>query len=163
MTSATNLRGFRSVYASAALWLLAAALAPAISLSQPATAVPAASLLQPAELALMLKDAAAAQPLLLHVGFRQLFDQAHIPGSEYAGPATTPAGLQVLRDRVTKLPRNAAIVIYCGCCPWTRCPNIAAAFDALKKLGFSNVKALYVADNFGADWVEHGYPTTKQP
>ena len=163
MTSATNPRGLRSAYASAALWLLVTALAPAISPANPAAAVPAASLMQPAELALLLKEAAAAKPLLLQVGFRQLYDQAHIPGSEYAGPATTPAGLQLLRDRVARLPRNAAIVIYCGCCPWSRCPNIAAAYATLQELGFTNVKALYVADNFGADWVEHGYPTTKQP
>jgi len=28
-------------------------------------------------------------------------------------------------------------------------------------MGFTNVKVLYIADNFGADWVDKGYPTAK--
>jgi hypothetical protein len=28
-------------------------------------------------------------------------------------------------------------------------------------MGFSNVKVLYVANNFGTDWVDKGYPTVK--
>jgi len=94
------------------------------------------------------------------VGFRSMFDQAHIPGSVYVGPTSMPAGLQALRDHVTPLPRDAAIVIYCGCCPWDRCPNIAAAYAALLELGFSHVQALYIADNFGTDWVDQGFPAT---
>jgi thiosulfate/3-mercaptopyruvate sulfurtransferase len=97
----------------------------------------------------------------LHVGFKTMFDQAHIPGSEYAGPGNTGAGLQVLRDRVASLPKNTAIMIYCGCCPWSRCPNMAAAYDVLIELGFTNVKAMIINDNFGTDWVDKGYPTAK--
>ncbi len=28
-------------------------------------------------------------------------------------------------------------------------------------MGFTNVKVLYIADNFGANWVNHGYPTAR--
>jgi hypothetical protein len=28
-------------------------------------------------------------------------------------------------------------------------------------MGFTNVKVLYIADNFGADWVNKGYPVAK--
>jgi hypothetical protein len=28
-------------------------------------------------------------------------------------------------------------------------------------MGFTNVKVLYIANNFGADWVEKGYPVAK--
>jgi hypothetical protein len=28
-------------------------------------------------------------------------------------------------------------------------------------MGFTNVKVLYIADNFGTNWVEKGYPTAK--
>lgn len=35
------------------------------------------------------------------------------------------------------------------------------AYDALAKLGFTNVKVLYMANNFGADWVDKGYPIIK--
>ena len=149
--------------AIAAACLLLAAWVPAISLAATAASVPAASLIEPAELALALQGPSAAKPLLLQVGFRKLYDQAHIPGSEYAGPTSTPAGLQLLRERVAKLPRDSAIIIYCGCCPWVRCPNIAAALALLHELGFGKVKALHIADNFGADWVDHGYPTAKEP
>ena len=74
-----------------------------------------------------------------------------------------PAGLQVLSDRVAALPKETAIVIYCGCCPWNRCPNIAAAYDTLHRLGFTRVQVLYIADNFGTDWVDKGYPATMEP
>jgi hypothetical protein len=127
---------------------------------KPASAIPADRLMQPAQLAALLGNGTTAKPLVLQVGFRKLFDQAHVAGSEYAGPGSSEAGLQLLRERVAKLPRDATIVIYCGCCPWTRCPNVAAAWDALQGLGFTAVSVLYVAENFGADWVDKGYPTT---
>jgi hypothetical protein len=59
------------------------------------------------------------------------------------------------------LGSDTLIVIYCGCCPWSHCPNIAAAYDTLHGLGFRRVKALYIADNFGNNWVDAGYPVTK--
>jgi len=30
-----------------------------------------------------------------------------------------------------------------------------------RSMGFSKIKALYIADNFGADWLEKGYPVAK--
>ena len=69
-----------------------------------------------------------------------------------------PEGIQALREAVKKLPKTRRIVIYCGCCPWDRCPNLAPAFNELEKLGFKNVKALHIAQNFGANWVNQGYP-----
>jgi rhodanese-related sulfurtransferase len=128
---------------------------------KPAASIPTADLLQPADLAASLKSASAPKPLILHVGFRKLYTQAHIPESEYIGAAGKDAGLQLLRKRVAKLTKDTAIVIYCGCCPWSDCPNIAAAYDALHALGFTQVKALYIADNFGDNWVNRGYPVVK--
>jgi rhodanese-related sulfurtransferase len=134
---------------------------PALAAPKAASSIPKADLVQPAELAASLKSASKAKPLLLHVGFHILYTQAHIPGSEFVGPASDDAGLQLLRNRVAKLPKDTAIVIYCGCCPWSDCPNIAAAYDALHALGFKQVKALFIADNFGTDWINHGYPVAK--
>jgi len=142
-----------------ASWLALFAVGTAGAAGKPASSVPAADLVQPAQLASLLEAPAASRPLVLQVGFRTLYDQAHIPGSEYAGPASTDAGLKALRDRVAALPKDSAIVLYCGCCPWARCPNVAAAYDTLHGLGFSNVKVVYIADNFGSDWVDKGYPT----
>jgi rhodanese-related sulfurtransferase len=98
---------------------------------------------------------------MIQVGSHVLYTQAHIPGSEYIGPASSETGLQSLRKRVESLPRNKFIVLYCGCCPWSHCPNINPADDALHAMGFSNVKVLFIADNFGADWADKGYPVAK--
>jgi len=133
----------------------------AFAQARPAASIPSAALIQPAELATALTDASAAKPLILQVGFRKLYDQAHILGAQYAGPARDAEGLRALRQRVAKLPKAAAIVIYCGCCPWSHCPNIAPAYYALHALGFRNLKVLYIADNFGTNWVDKGYPTTR--
>ena len=125
---------------------------------EPAASNPAADLIQPADLAANLKNASAPKLLILQVGFHKLYAQAHIPDSEYVGAAGEEAGLQLLRRRVAKLNKDTAIIIYCGCCPWSHCPNIAAAYNALHALGFTRVKVLYIAENFGDNWVNLGYP-----
>jgi hypothetical protein len=109
----------------------------------------------------MLQAEGAMKPLVLQVGSRVLFDQAHIVGSVYAGPGSQAEGLHLLQKKVALLARNALIVLYCGCCPWNRCPNVAPAFRQLQGLGFTNVKVLYIADNFGADWASKGYPVER--
>jgi thiosulfate/3-mercaptopyruvate sulfurtransferase len=121
--------------------------------------IPPQAILQPAELVQMLNT--SAKPLVLQTGSHVLYAEAHIAGAEYAGPAGTAAGIEVLRARVAGLKKDTLIVIYCGCCPWSRCPNIKPAYQQLQALGFTNVKALYLAENFGTDWVEKGYPVAK--
>lgn len=101
------------------------------------------------------------KPLLFHVGSHMFYVQAHIPGSEYLGAGNAPEGIQHLRQRVSGLPKNTSIVLYCGCCPWSHCPTVNPAYDALQQLGFTNVKVLFLANNFGADWVDKGYPVAK--
>jgi hypothetical protein len=111
--------------------------------------IPSAALVQPAELVRMLHG--SEKPLILQVGSHALYAEAHIPGSEYVGAAGTSAGLQSLRERVSNLRKDQFIVIYCGCCPWGHCPNIRPAYEQLRALGFTQVKALYLADDFGTD------------
>jgi Fe-S oxidoreductase len=62
---------------------------------------------------------------------------------------------------VSALSRKKLIVLYCGCCPWNRCPNVGTAFAKMLEMGFTNVKVLYLADNFGTNWVEKGFPVEK--
>jgi thiosulfate/3-mercaptopyruvate sulfurtransferase len=124
----------------------------------PASTIPETALIQPSALVAILQGPAAARPLVLQVGARVLYQQAHIPGSEYVGPGEEDAGLQALRTRVAKLPRNVSIVLYCGCCPWDHCRNIGGAYAALIRLGFTQVKILYLESNFGSNWVDQGYP-----
>ena len=133
----------------------------AIAEQRSATSIPTADLIQPAELAAILGSASARKPVLLHVGFRKLYSQSHIPGSDYVGPTSDAAGMELLKSRVAKLGKETEIVIYCGCCPWTHCPNLAAAYDALRQQGFTHVRALFIESNFGDDWVNRGYPATK--
>ena len=123
-----------------------------------AQSIPASQLIQPDELNTMLHTKPAEKPFILQVGARVMFAQAHIPGSVYAGAASQDSGAQQLRARVAQLPHNTFIVIYCGCCPWSRCPNVGPAYSLLASMGFTRVKVLYIADNFGADWVNKGYP-----
>jgi hypothetical protein len=122
-----------------------------------ALSIPKAQLMQPEELNRLLQAKGANKPLVLQVGSRVMFEQAHITGSEYAGPGSQEAGRKLLKDRVSALPHSTFIVLYCGCCPWERCPNMGPAFRLLHELGFTNVKALYMADNFGANWMDKGY------
>jgi rhodanese-related sulfurtransferase len=124
----------------------------------PASVVPQDRLIQPEAFAAELK-AGARGVLILQVGSRVLFEQAHIPGAQYAGPTAQAAGLNVLGARVEDMPLDREIVLYCGCCPWSRCPNIGQAWKLLQDMGFTNVRVLYLADNFGTNWVAKGYPS----
>jgi len=147
-------------------FMLAAALALAgatVTAQTAQSALPPGSpqLMSPEELVKMLQATKGQKPLILNVGPSLLYMQAHIPGSEYIGPGSSPQGLASLRSRVSALPHDAQIVLYCGCCPWEHCPNVSPAYDELHKMGFKRVKVLYIANNLGADWVYKGYPTVR--
>jgi thiosulfate/3-mercaptopyruvate sulfurtransferase len=131
--------------------------APAAAAAQ--SAIPQSSRMEPAQLAAMIH--AGHAPVILQVGSHTLYREAHILGAPYAGAGGTPEGLARLRQAVAHLDRHRLLVIYCGCCPWSMCPNIRPAFEELRKMGFTDVRAVYIAHNFGTDWVKHGYPTAK--
>ncbi len=126
------------------------------ALGQSAATIPKDALVQPEALHQELQANPHAA-LILQVGSRMMFDQEHILGAVYAGPGSQAEGLQALRMRVEGLPRTGAIVLYCGCCPWEKCPNVAPAWALLHGMGFTQVRVLYIAQNFGADWVARGY------
>jgi hypothetical protein len=139
--------------------------APAgVSPASPHGSPPDASSLSPdvlintEDLAKILQSPKDEKPLIIHVGFQVLYSQGHIPGSEYIGPASEEDNLEKLRKRVQSLHRGKFIVLYCGCCPWTHCPTVKPAYEALHSMGFSRLKVLYIPDNFGRDWIYKGYP-----
>jgi len=101
------------------------------------------------------------KPVLLQVGFSFLYQQSHIPGSKYVGPARSKEGINSIKEAVKHYKKNKDIVVYCGCCPWTDCPNIRPAYAALKKMGYKNVKVLYIPDSFMKDWTKEGYSAVK--
>ena len=116
-----------------------------------------ADLMEPRELAALLNSKAPA-PHIYCVAFPVLYRGKHIPGSVLAGPGNKAEGIADLRAAVSSLPKDAAIVIFCGCCPMERCPNTRPAFRTLRELGFNNVRVLALPTNFHSDWVEKGYP-----
>ena len=111
---------------------------------------------QPKELVDRL--AKSPQPAIFQVGPKFLYSSKHIPGAVYAGMASRPEGLETLKSAVEKLPRDREIVIYCGCCPWDKCPNVKPAMEMLKNMGFTRVIAMHVPVSFKADWIDRGYP-----
>jgi thiosulfate/3-mercaptopyruvate sulfurtransferase len=150
----------RRLFAAVLLFLLHVPIVLAQNAHIPASSIPTADLIQPADFAATLQSA-TPKPLILQVGSHVLFAEAHIPGAEYAGPTNQEAGLQILKDRVATLSKDTDIVLYCGCCPWDRCPNIAPAYNQLHAMGFTHLKVLYIADNFDSNWVAKGYPVAK--
>jgi len=117
-----------------------------------------AQLTSPKALNKRLAETKGVKPLIIHVGFRILYDQAYIPGSAYHGPGAKPEGLAELKKQVQRLPRNTEIVIYCGCCPWNECPNIRPAFQTLKEMRFTRIKVLSIPTSLAVDWAGKGYP-----
>jgi rhodanese-related sulfurtransferase len=64
----------------------------------------------------------------------------------------------MLKAEAGKLPHDREVVVYCGCCPWDRCPNVKPAMEMLRGMGFSKVKALYLGTGFKVDWLDKNYP-----
>jgi thiosulfate/3-mercaptopyruvate sulfurtransferase len=136
-----------------------AASAQANTQSDPWTA---AQTVQPAELVKELGDAkAAVKPTVVSVGPHALYSGGHIPGALYHGPGSTAEGIEDLKKWAAAVPRSTNIVIYCGCCPMERCPNLRPAFVALRDMGFTHLRALLIPTNFYTDWVKPGYPYEK--
>jgi len=100
-------------------------------------------------------------PAIVYVGFRTLFEGGHVPRASFHGTASKEEGLRELRKWAGTPPRSTNLVIYCGCCPFDRCPNIRPAFTAVADLGFTKMRVLVLPTSFAADWVEKGYAIEK--
>ena len=148
MKAVTRMRAF-----FAFCFLIAAALFAAAA-SDPWTS---ADLLAPEKFAPVVAAKGARAPVF-YVGFNVLFRSKHIPGAVYAGPGSKPEGIALLRQSLKDVGRDREIVLYCGCCPIEKCPNLRPAFRAAREMGFKNVKVLMLPTRFGIDWVEKGYP-----
>jgi len=98
---------------------------------------------------------------VIYVGVKALYVGAHIPGAVFYGPGSTEQGLSELRRFAATLPRNSDVVLYCGCCPLEKCPNLRPAFRALKDSGFTRLRVLVLPTSFNSDWVEKGLPVHK--
>jgi thiosulfate/3-mercaptopyruvate sulfurtransferase len=119
-----------------------------------------AQTVEPAGLAKELGNSKTA-PTVVFVGFKRLYSAGHIKGAQYHGTAGSDEGLKELTAWAAGLPRSTNLVIYCGCCPLERCPNIRPAFKALQGLGFKNLRVLLLPQDFATDWAGKGFPYDK--
>jgi len=113
--------------------------------------------LEPAVLVPQLQS--AKPPVILSVAFPVLYRNRHLPHAIDAGPGSKPEGLELVRKAVANLPKDADIVLYCGCCPMVRCPNMRPAYRTLKELGFTHIRVLNIATNMHTDWYSKDYPS----
>ncbi len=86
---------------------------------------------------------------------------ALIKGSIDMGPSKEKENLEKLKQYLGGLPKDANIVIYCGCCPFEHCPNIRPAFSLLNEMKFTNGHLLNIEHNIKTDWIAKGYPSVK--
>lgn len=115
-----------------------------------------AEVIHTSDLAKMLADKTA--PHVFQVGFAVMYKSKHVPGSIHAGPARTAEGLENLKKAVADVPKDAEIVLYCGCCPWDHCPNMKPAYTLLHSLGYRHIQVVEIPQNFATDWIDKGYP-----
>ena len=113
-------------------------------------------LLAPADLAKTINDPKAQQPYIFCIG-----PGAVIKGSIDIGPGRDSANIRRLRQQVERLPKDARVVIYCGCCPFVHCPNIRPAFALLNEIRLTHPQLLNLEHNIKTDWIDKGYPITK--
>jgi hypothetical protein len=118
-----------------------------------------AQTVEPAALAKELSS--DSKPAVVCVAPHFLYEGGHIPGASFHGPASTPQGLADLKKWASTIPKSTNLVVYCGCCPLTRCPNLRPAFEALHGMGFSHLRVLLLPTNFYTDWASKGYATDK--
>jgi len=110
-------------------------------------------LLQPITLAKILNDSSAQIPLIYSLGPSGL-----IKNSIDIGEGKNKQNIEKFRKELSKLPKNADIVIYCGCCPFKDCPNIRPPFNLLNEMQFTNHKLLNLPQNLKVNWIDKGYP-----
>jgi hypothetical protein len=118
----------------------------------------ATEVLHAPDLSRTITDKKAAQPQIFQIGFETMYKTQHIPGSIYAGPGRTAAGLELLQKSVAGVPKDRVIVLYCGCCPWDHCPNMKPAYTLLHGLGYKQVKVMEIPTSFQVDWIDKGFP-----
>jgi thiosulfate/3-mercaptopyruvate sulfurtransferase len=112
-------------------------------------------LMEPASLAKLIKDDPKVK--ILNIGVMD-----DIQGATHIGAASEAPNLKKLKKTVAGFAKNSTIVLYCGCCPMGKCPNIRPAFLLLKKANFTNVFLLNLPHNLHKDWFEQGYPLAQK-
>jgi hypothetical protein len=109
-------------------------------------------LMQPADLAKTIQSGKDI-PVIFSIG-----PKAYIPGSVHIGMVKDKDKLDKLKSELKGLPKDAKIVVYCGCCPFEHCPNARPAIRLLKDMKFTSYYLLNLVKNIKTDWIDKGYP-----
>jgi hypothetical protein len=113
-------------------------------------------LIDPAILAASLKTG-TEKTTILNIGVVE-----DLPGAIHIGGVSNKQNLEKLREILKGLPKNKPVVIYCGCCPFAKCPNIRPAYNELKNAGFTQIKVLDLPTNLQTNWISKGFPIEKK-
>ena len=122
---------------------------------------PPSQTIEPGQLAKMLTDKYSSVPTVVFVGFRSLYVGGHVPDAAFHGTGSSEPGLAELKAWAATLSRSTDLVIYCGCCPFDKCPNVRPAYTALADMGFKKLRVLDLPTSFAVDWAGKGYPLQK--
>ena len=161
MRSLTGIFRYQPILFAGMVLASAVSFAEKSSTAAPADPWTAAQSVQPAQFAAELQRAKGPHAVVIYVGVRALFNGGHIPGAVYHGPGSTEQGLADLKVYAATLGKNSDVVLYCGCCPLEKCPNLRPAFTALRDMGFARSRVLLLSTSFNVDWAEKGYPIEK--
>ena len=110
-------------------------------------------LMAPKDLATIINSSSEVKPLIISVGPAGIIKDAID-----IGPAQEKENLKKLKELLSEEKKDREIVIYCGCCPFQKCPNIRPAFSLLNSMKFTKHKLLDLPHNLKADWINNGYP-----
>lgn len=110
-------------------------------------------LLEPSKLAEDIVNGDTKNIIILSVG-----PEAIIKGSVDIGPTSDQQNVTKMRDYLKNVSKKKQVIIYCGCCPFVKCPNVRNAFNVLKEMGFKNRKLLNLPKNIKVDWLDKDYP-----
>ncbi|MBP8822687.1 MAG: rhodanese-like domain-containing protein [Flavobacteriales bacterium] len=113
----------------------------------------AQQLMPPAELAKQIKEGKAAEFHVFNIG-----PSGAILGSVEIGEGRDSGNIAKLKTRLSELPKDANVVVYCGCCPFKNCPNVRPAMKLINEMQFTNGKLLDLRENLKVDWIDQGYP-----
>jgi thiosulfate/3-mercaptopyruvate sulfurtransferase len=106
------------------------------------------------ELADKINANAKDKPLIFNVG-----PMENIKGAITIGAATNATFSDRIISALAMENKTKPIVVYCGCCSYSSCPNIKPAYDLLIAKGFKNSKVLELPEGIKPDWVAKGFPT----
>ena len=134
------------------IFLLIALAVSNLGFSQTKEPWKAEQLLQPAALNDIINSSSRDKPLIICIG-----PSALIKTSVDAGAAKDNENIAQLKQILSKEKKDRQIVIYCGCCPFARCPNIRPAFHLLNEMQFTHAMLLDIPKNLKTDWIDKGY------